>query len=123
MCTQTTKHRTNSIDLFRYVCAIMVVIIHSSFWASWGKFGFFVGHVFPRIAVPFFFAVSGYFYIKALENGKAPLLKQVKHLFSIYTFWSLVYLLPGIIHHFKMGGSAVWDYLKNYMPAAHRSRW
>ena len=52
------KQRNNSIDLFRYLCAVLVVIIHSSFWRQWGTFGYFLGEILTRIAVPFFFAVT-----------------------------------------------------------------
>lgn len=97
------KQRNCSIDLFRYLCAIMVVIIHSSFWRSWGEIGFFIGNVFVRIAVPFFFAVSGYFYIKGLESGKKVFWKQIKHLLIIYTLWTLIHYVCELIYYKPFG--------------------
>lgn len=84
--------RNNSIDIFRYVCSIMVVIIHSTFYNDWGSFGYFVGNVFTRIAVPFFFAVSGYFYVKKLVAGKKVFFVQIRNLLSVYAVWSGIYL-------------------------------
>ena len=81
--TDNLQVRNNSIDLFRYLCAILVVIIHSPFWRDWGNFGIFIGDVFTRIAVPFFFATSGYFYIKKLIYGSTAFLKQLIHILLI----------------------------------------
>lgn len=58
------KQRNCSIDLFRYVCAIMVVAIHTNpFTDVDAELGYIFTQIVPRIGVPFFFAVAGYFYI------------------------------------------------------------
>ncbi len=113
MEVKTAKQRTCSIDLFRYLCAVMVVIIHSTFWQSWGDIGFFIGNIFPRIAVPFFFAVSGYFYIKGLERGKKVFGKQMKHLLSIYSIWSIVYFLLSFLNQLRAGSLNLLSFLKD----------
>ena len=65
------KTRNCSIDLFRLYCAVLVVAIHTSpFMDQNNKLGFISTQVIPRIAVPFFFIVSGYYYIQNLEQGK-----------------------------------------------------
>ena len=65
------QKRNNSIDIFRLICSIMVIMIHvSPFIEINESIGFFFSTIFPRIAVPFFFAVSGYFYHKKLEKSK-----------------------------------------------------
>lgn len=46
----------------------------------------------PRIGLPFFFAISGYFYIKNLNEGKDVVIKYIKRLLNIYIIWSSVYL-------------------------------
>ena len=62
--------RNCSIDIFRYICAIMVVAIHSSPFTDINKdLGYIFTEIVPQIAVPFFFITSGYFYIKGLEKG------------------------------------------------------
>lgn len=110
------KQRTNSIDLFRYLCAVMVVIIHSSFWYTWGEVGFFLGNIFPRIAVPFFFAISGYFYIKKLEAGICkPFWSQIKHLLIVYAVWSAVYLLIDFNNQVLRGSIPVFSFFREFL--------
>ena len=68
--------RNCSIDFFRLVCAVMVVSIHTHPLSGINdSLTFFINNVFPRIAVPFFFCTSGYYYIRALKAGK-PVFKK-----------------------------------------------
>ncbi len=91
------KQRVNSIDYFRYLCAMMVVIGHLSFDQTWGAVGYFLENIFPMISVPFFLSVSGYFYIRSLESGKRMFSKQLKHILTVYTLWSIIYTLPNLL--------------------------
>ncbi len=89
------KKRNNSIDLFRYVCAVLVVIIHTEpfYTGEWAGLGIFLKEFLARIAVPFFFAVSGYFlFLKIDQDGKAPF-RSAWRLTKVYLFWSIPYLL------------------------------
>lgn len=92
MSTKPAQVRNASIDLFRYICAIMVVCIHTGpFSESFPQLSDFMKNIFPRIAVPFFFGVSGYFYIKKLEAGTARFLPYIMRLLSVYSIWSCLY--------------------------------
>ena len=78
-----------SIDIFRYIGALMVMSIHihpfediSDFWGKEFR------SVFPRIGVPFFFCAAGYFYIRKLMKGKNPFLPYMKRLLTTYFVWS-----------------------------------
>lgn len=113
--TDNLQVRNNSIDLFRYLCAILVVIIHSSFWRDWGNFGIFIGDVFTRIAVPFFFATSGYFYIKKLIYGSTAFLKQLKHILLIYSVWSFVYFSLDFFNRVILDGHEILPLVKEYI--------
>ena len=85
-------NRNNSIDIFRIVCAIMVVAIHTNpFVDSIPFLGYIMTQVIPRIAVPFFFLTSGYFYISKLQTGKECFWKTIINLLKIYIIWSFVY--------------------------------
>lgn len=65
------SNRNNSIDIFRFVCAIMVVMIHTNPFVDKNIYlGYIFSQIIPRIAVPFFFLTSGYFYIQKLLNGE-----------------------------------------------------
>lgn len=57
--------RNNSIDIFRMFCAITIVMIHTKFLYDVNfDLGYFFRHVASRVAVPFFFCIMGYYYIK-----------------------------------------------------------
>lgn len=86
------KTRNGSIDMFRYVCAIMVVAIHTNPFSDINeKLGYVFTQIIPRIAVPFFFAAAGYFYIPRLEEDQKPFFSYSKRLFIIYFLWSCFY--------------------------------
>ena len=92
MENNSVKTRNASIDLFRYICAVLVVAIHTRPFEEFSTFlGFFFSQVLTRVAVPFFFVVAGYFYIAKLEKGKTPFFKYIKRLLVTYLLWSMVY--------------------------------
>lgn len=86
------KERNRSIDIFRYICAILVVVIHTTpFDDVDPRIGYVVAQILPRIAVPFFFLVAGYYYIKALEDHKNAFLPYLLRFLKTYALWSAVY--------------------------------
>lgn len=104
--------RIDSVDVFRFIAIIAVVIIHASpfrFVEQGIKFQIadIVINQSARFAVPFFFVISGFFYGYRLNQGKilTDLTKTtVWKLVLIYCFWSLFYILPfnviGVISEF-----------------------
>lgn len=90
--------RNNSIDIFRYFCAMLIVAIHTHPGIEFGgEVGFFTYKVFTRIAVPFFFAVSGYYFVGSLQDNKKVLWKTVKKLLIVYAVWSVIYIVYDLI--------------------------
>lgn len=89
------KQRNNSIDIFRYVCALMVVAIHAHPFSELGaNADFFFSMLLPRIAVPFFFATSGYFYVKKIESGEDHCFSRyLKRITTTYALWSAIYFI------------------------------
>ena len=86
------KVRNCSIDIFRYVCAIMVVGIHTQPLSEFSyEAGYIFSNIVPRIAVPFFFAAAGYFYVQKLERGQKPFFPYIKRLLIPYFIWSIIY--------------------------------
>lgn len=101
--------RNNSIDIFRFICALMVIATHTDPLMDISpKLGYILTQLVPRIAVPFFFAVSGYFYIQKLEMGEKVFIKYIKRLLTTYIAWSLIYFLIDFCQ---------WGYknIKNYI--------
>lgn len=87
------EQRNNSIDVFRYICAIMVVCIHSHpFYEFSPQFSYIVSNIFPRIAVPFFFCISGFYFFQHIADDKEYYKKYINRLLLTYSIWSLIYL-------------------------------
>lgn len=89
------RHRSfPSLDHFRLTAALFVVAIHTSPLASWNETAdFWLTRVLARIAVPFFFMVSGYFLAKGgwrKDKVKRFLLKTfLLYLISIFLYLPL----------------------------------
>ncbi len=92
----------NLIDIMRLICAIMIVAIHTHPFEDINPLLGYIGtQVLPRIGLPFFFAISGYFYIKNLNDGKDVSFKYIKRLLNIYIIWSLIYFSITFIKDFQ----------------------
>lgn len=91
------KERNASIDIFRLICAIMVVSIHTGPLAELGHdWWYFTVEILPRIGVPFFFCTMGYYYIGSLLNGEYKFLQTMKRLLITYGMWSVIYYIPDV---------------------------
>lgn len=104
--------RNNSIDIFRFISALLVVAVHTNPATEISPYlGYFCSQILPRVAVPFFFCVSGYFYIKKLNRvtEKREMIKIFRTTFlsylKIYFFWSIVYLVCDYKRYFYEGVS------------------
>ncbi|MBQ8575359.1 MAG: acyltransferase [Clostridia bacterium] len=93
-----TKARNSSIDIFRYVCAVFIVIIHTHPLTDFGANADYASsQILTRIGVPFFFAVAGYFYTQKLEKGQIVFIPYIKKLFATYFIWSCLYFFTEFI--------------------------
>ena len=71
----------------------MVVAVHTHPLEEFGKsLGFLATDIIPCVAVPFFFATSGYFYLSKLEQDTRLCAKYIKRLLFRYAVWSLPYI-------------------------------
>ncbi len=92
------KVRNNSIDIFRYICAIMVIGMHTLLVdTTTAEQGYTLIQIISRTTVPFFFAVAGFFYIKKLVTGQKIFLKYISRIILVYAVWSAVYLLEEVL--------------------------
>ena len=93
--------RNNSIDFFRYLCAIMVVAIHTHPFADISEYlEVICSEIIPSMAVPFFFAVSGYYFWNGLEKKQNYFNKYLKRILKLYFTWSCIYW---VIDFFRWG--------------------
>lgn len=112
--TMSNAPRNNSIDIFRLICAILVIIIHTSpFYDIDQNFGFFIHQVITRVAVPFFFAVSGFYYIGSLLKGKRIFWDYTKKLLTVYVVWSALYFLIDFVHTINSGAFSFFSFVKS----------
>lgn len=92
------EKRLESIDRFRVFAAALVVAIHTSPLTSYSlEADFFLTRVFARIAVPFFFMVTGQFVVSALpKQGAVRAVRYVKKIALLYGISILCYVPIGL---------------------------
>ena len=83
--------RYDALNIARFIAALLVVAIHTS--PIEGNLGYLLCNVIARVAVPFFFVTSGYFfYIKFKENNGYKKI-YIKKLVVLYTVWYILYFI------------------------------
>ncbi|WP_438824532.1 acyltransferase family protein [Bacillus sp. JJ1521] len=87
----------HNMDTLKFICAIFVVAIHTTFYIYQNNMATVYNYYFYRptleIAVPFFFAASGYFIsLKIREGNKNYILRYSKNIFKIYVSFSVFYI-------------------------------
>lgn len=98
-----TKDNYVGLDRFRLITALLVIAIHTSPLDSFSPEGdFFLTRVLARIAVPFFFMVTGQFVAGALtaaggeQNGHQVLLRYLRKILILYAVSIILYFPVGI---------------------------
>lgn len=86
-----------SLDYFKIIAALLVVSIHTSPFTLFSTdIDFVFTRVIARIAVPFFFMITGYFllpqYIFEKSKDYFPLLKFIKKTMVLYVVSTIVYI-------------------------------
>ena len=82
------------LDIFKLVCAFIIVLIHT-YNQDWGAAGRWFHQVIATIGVPFFFIVSGYFYGIGLNKSgfsKNYFIRYFKRILTMYLAWSVITL-------------------------------
>ncbi|MDO4452968.1 MAG: acyltransferase [Eubacteriales bacterium] len=82
-----------AMDWMRMICAFLVVAIHTSVLSSFSETAdFFLTGIVCRIAVPFFFMVSGFFLMPKIASRFSSVIKTEKKLLVMYMASVLLYL-------------------------------
>lgn len=84
------------IDYFKYIAAIMIVCIHCTQIFPIHMIDFFFRQVICRVAVPFFFISSAFFFRKSYNKNKEYLRIYLKKSIDSYLLWSLIFLPIGL---------------------------
>jgi surface polysaccharide O-acyltransferase-like enzyme len=105
------------VDLIKFIMAILVIVIHRSPFASESNLSFFVMNVLVRVAVPFFFAASGFLFREKLnrsENKQKAFLSYLKRLSMLYFIWSAIYFPASFYRNFFNGSRDILTFGINY---------
>ena len=81
------------IDYAKLFFAVCIVVIHTDVFLSTRLSSWMILHGISRLAVPFFFITSGFFFGKKLlksKNIKQDLVKYCKRLFVPFCFWLIL---------------------------------
>ena len=91
-----SRRNHSALDVAKFACALMILCAHVA--STWGPFPVLLdcGFSIYVIAVPFFFACSGFLLFRKLgqlgeDEKKGALWKYVRHIAVMYLAWSLVY--------------------------------
>ena len=101
-----TRQNYGGLDVFRLVAAFLVIAIHTSPLTCFGaNADFFLTRVLARVAVPFFFMVTGQFIVSRFfqgTNGRASLIKSLTKLSLLYLAAIVLYVPIGLYSgHYK----------------------
>lgn len=108
MTVPTHIRRNQSMECFKLVAALLVILIHASFPGKVGNLIAAAGDV----AVPMFFVISGYFTFGADQQT---LKRRLKHLLRLYLLIWSVLLSYGVVTTELTGGSSV-AFVRTYLP-------
>jgi len=107
----------NSLDLGKFICAILIILLHTAPFASYSSvltYGF--RNIISVVAVPFFFMTSGFlFFAKAntltKEEQQRYIIKYLKRLGVMYLIWTAVYF-PFVLYGWMHNGATWIDVLQ-----------
>lgn len=106
-----TAQRNCSIDICRYICALLVVVNHyDPFFDLNDPAILSFNHTLASLPVPFFAAVAGFYFTRRLEAGERALLPYLKRLVIPYAAWSALYFAIGF---FTARGMPAGAFVKN----------
>ena len=105
--------RNNAVDIFRLVCAMLVVCVHTQlFYEINANLNYFCTKIFPRIVMPFFFSVSGYYFIGSLISGEKVYIRYLKKLLIVYSLWSIIYFSLTFFNLIVLNHQPITDFIK-----------
>ena len=100
--TSVDSKRNYNVDFVRIIFALQIVALHTSPFVECNSyFSYLLCHIYSRLAVPFFAAVSGYYLFKDYSVEKA--MTYIKKLVISYVFWNSLSCLIDIILGYTEG--------------------
>ena len=103
------KNALGFVDIAKFLFAIGIVVIHSGCFSGNDMGSWLMMHGVLRLAVPFFFCASGFFFYRSLKKSndvKSTTRNFIKRLMVPFIFW-LVANLPMVIFNYIKEGDNV----------------
>ena len=100
--------RNQSMECFKMIAAIVVVLLHQPFPGQLGTVVSVVG----SIAVPMFFTITGYFNYGA---DREAVIRRLKHLLRLYLIVIVTTVVCGVVSTELRGGSTI-AFLRTFPP-------
>lgn len=111
--------RNCTIDLAKFIAALLVVAIHTSLFSDVNETLYFVfNELICRLAVPFFAICTGYYLCLSINSDQSnKVWKQEWKLIKIYALWTLLYFLFLIPNWIEIGYLSIPNYI-GYLKSA-----
>ena len=114
-----TERRNTTLDLAKYIAALMVIGLHTRFLAEISETAnFIVTQILFRVAVPFFAVCTGYLLAPKLSLGPGSMnanyhviIRQERHLIPVYCIWTVLYLFFSIPKWIENGWFSAWAFV------------
>lgn len=88
----------HAIDIMKFICSIMVIVVHTLVLLPYSTFGnFVVTNIFGRFVVPFFFISTSFFVSMKSRSNPTYFRKYIIALTKLYLFWSILYIPCGFV--------------------------
>lgn len=104
-----TNKNYKSIDLFKFIFAILIVLLHINF--NNNLMINVIKQYVSRLGVPFFFTTSGFFLSKKLNKNQPAfnvLKGYLKRILLLFAFWSLLYAPYNLYALYTMKGNIAY---------------
>lgn len=116
----TDRQNYNAVDLTKFLCSILVVIIHVPPLGGTQRadaINYFLQNYLGRIAVPFFFVMAGFFLFRKTSQAEfdlRPIKKYLLRTLRLYLIWTAVYL-PLSLHYVRMEETGIVSVTLHYL--------
>ena len=103
--------RNQTIDLLKFVFSIFIIGIHAQIFKNTLPVAYYtITMGIFRIAVPFFFIVSGYYFYKRIQDNKPvqPYFLKLIKIFVIFELVEIIVFLPFFLSYSKNVFFYIW---------------
>lgn len=105
------KKQFYSIDLMKFICAVLVVAIHvPPFQSINSVLDYGMEYYLTRLAVPYFFIASGYFLFRKTRQesfDKSIPFRYAFRIFKLYLIWEAIYFVPIVYSTILQNGRGI----------------